>query len=79
MIAITTIMGAWILVLIAGGLIVIGMKSATHQALYLGTIMLHARKLARSMAQKKTRGLNVTILTPKMKTTGNVIGKIPTA
>ena len=79
MIAITTIMGAQILVLIAGGLIVIGMKSATHQALSLGTIMFHASKKARSMVQKKTKGLNVTILTPKTKTTGNVIGKILTA
>ena len=65
--------------LIVGGSIVIGMKSATHQVLFHGKIMLHASKLARSMAQKKTRGLNVIILTPKMKTTGNVIGKIPTA
>ena len=79
MIAITTIMGAQILVLIDGGLIVIGMKSATRQALSLGTIMFHASKLARSIVQKKTKGLNVTILTPKTKTFGNAIGKILTA
>ena len=79
MIAITTIMDAKIQALIAGGLIVIGMKSAIHQVLSLGTIMSNVRKLAPNMAQKKTKGLNVTMLTPKTKTTGNAIGKILTA
>ena len=79
MIAITTIMGAWNLALIAGGLIVIGMKSATHQVLSLGKIMLHARKVALTLAQKRTKGLSATISTPKTKIIGNVIGKILTA
>ena len=79
MIAITTIMDAKILALIAGGLIVIGMKSAIHQVLSLGTIMLNVRKSALNMARKKTKDQNVTMLTPKTKTTGNAIGKILTA
>ena len=55
MIAITTIMDAKILALIAGGLIVIGMKSAIHQVLSLGTIMLNVRKSALNMARTKTK------------------------